>query len=131
VPRTSCPEHPDKGRFDLPIALGILAATGQIPGNALAQYEFAGELVLTGKLRAVRGALAMALGASRDARRLLLPAVSAAEAAMVRGTAVFGTGSLLAVCAHLTARHLLPQAVPVPARPDLLDLAEVRGQAHA
>src|ERR1700736_2456524 len=53
----------ESGRFDLPIALGILAATGQIPIDALARYEFAGELALTGELRAVRGALAMVVSA--------------------------------------------------------------------
>jgi len=123
----------ESGRFDLPIALGILAATGQIPANALSQYEFAGELALTGELRAVRGALAMAMGASRDARMFVLPAVSAAEAAMVRGASIFGADSLLAVCAHLTGRTLLTQAIPASAAPrsDALALADVRGQAHA
>src|SRR5207245_3246976 len=56
----------ESGRFDLPIALGILAATGQIPAPALSQYEFAGELALTGDLRPIRGALAMTLKAHRD-----------------------------------------------------------------
>ena len=123
----------ESGRFDLPIALGILAATGQIPANALSQYEFAGELALTGELRAVRGALAMAMGASRDARMFVLPAVSAAEAAMVRGASIFGADSLLAVCAHLTGRTLLTPAVPSSPAPraDVLALADVRGQAHA
>ena len=54
----------ESGRFDLPIALGILAASGQIPKDKLDQFEFAGELVLTGELRAVRGALAMTFGAA-------------------------------------------------------------------
>src|SRR5712672_4093219 len=58
----------ESGRFDLPIALGILAATGQIPAAALDPYEFAGELALTGELRAIRGALAMVLSARRDGR---------------------------------------------------------------
>ncbi|CAG0959691.1 partial Competence protein ComM, partial [Anaerolineae bacterium] len=56
----------ESGRFDLPIALGILAASGQIPQDRLALHEFAGELALTGELRPVRGALAMTLKASRD-----------------------------------------------------------------
>src|SRR6478735_8604621 len=60
------------GRFDLPIALGILAATGQLPADALAQHEFAGELALGGELRAVRGALAMALAVRRDGRAFVL-----------------------------------------------------------
>ena len=56
----------ESGRFDLPIALGILAASGQVPANRLAEYEFAGELALTGELRPIRGALAMTLKASGD-----------------------------------------------------------------
>src|SRR3569623_2589774 len=58
----------ESGRFDLPIALGILAATGQIPSNKHDQYEWAGELAQTGELRAIRGALAMTFGASRSGR---------------------------------------------------------------
>src|SRR5438045_8032752 len=70
----------ESGRFDLPIAIGILAATGQIPAAALDQFEFAGELALTGELRAIRGALAMVLSARRDGRAFVLPLASAAEA---------------------------------------------------
>jgi magnesium chelatase family protein len=123
----------ESGRYDLPIALGILAATGQIPGNALPRYEFAGELALTGDLRAVRGAIAMALSARGDGRAFVLPEASAAEAALVRDATVYGASSLLAVCAHLTARSLLPAAcAPPPVAADALpDLADVRGQAHA
>ena len=123
----------ESGRYDLPIALGILAATGQIPSKALDDYEFAGELALTGELRAVRGALAMALSVQRDGRAFVLPSASAAEAAMVKGATVYGAGSLLAVCAHLTARAPLSAAVaalpPSPASGP--DLADVRGQPHA
>ena len=123
----------ESGRYDLPIALGILAATGQVPGGDLGRYEFAGELALTGELRAVRGALAMALSARRDGRAFVLPEVSAAEAALVRGATVYGAASLLAVCAHLTSRAPLPEAAPAPAQgaADAPDLADVRGQAHA
>jgi magnesium chelatase family protein len=59
----------ESGRFDLPIALGVLAASGQLPGEPLGPYEFAGDLALTGELRPIRGALAMALSARRDRRR--------------------------------------------------------------
>jgi len=123
----------ESGRYDLPIALGILAATGQIPGNDLPRYEFAGELALTGDLRAVRGALAMALSARRDGRAFVLPEASASEAAMVQGATVFGAKSLLAVCAHLTART--PLTAVVADAPHVQregpDLTDVRGQAHA
>src|SRR4029077_18964810 len=106
---------------DLPIALGILAATGQIPASALDPYEFAGELALTGELRAIRGALALVLSARRDGRAFVLPAASAAEASLVRDATVHPAGSLLAVCAHVTGRDPLPEveaAVAAPARSD-------------
>src|SRR5438270_10406151 len=74
----------ESGRFDLPIALGILAATEQLRASDLTQYEFAGELALTGALRPVRGGLPMALAAHRDGHRFILPEASAAEAALVR-----------------------------------------------
>jgi magnesium chelatase family protein len=123
----------ESGRFDLPIALGILAATGQIPSHQLGQYEFAGELALTGDLRPVRGALAMARSARSDGRAFVLPAASATEAALVRDATIFGAPSLLAVCAHLTGTAQLVQVAPrlavrATAGPDL---ADVRGQAQA
>ena len=92
----------ESGRYDLPIALGVLAATGQVPSPPLAETEFAGELALTGSLRPIRGALPMALSARRDGRAFVLPAASAGEAALVRGARVLPAESLLAVCAHLT-----------------------------
>ena len=95
----------DSGRFDLPIALGMLAATGQLPQAPLATHEFVGELALTGALRPIRGALAMTLGARRDGRAFVLPAESAFEAALVRDAVVYPATSLLAVCAHLAGRE--------------------------
>ena len=91
----------ESGRFDLPIALGILAASGQIDAARLAGFEFAGELSLAGDLRPVRGALAMALALQRAAaappRALVLPEASAREAALVGGLAIHGAGHLLEV----------------------------------
>jgi len=123
----------ESGRFDLPIALAVLAATGQIPAPALERYEFAGELALTGELRAIRGALAMVLSARRDGRAFVLPAASADEAALVRDVVVHPAQSLLAVCAHLTGRTpLAPLCASLPVAPGAtLDLADVRGQAQA
>ncbi len=123
----------ESGRYDLPMALGILAATDQVPARALAQYEFAGELALSGDLRSVRGALAMALAARRAGRAFMLPTASAAEAALVRGAQVFGAASLLAVCEHLAGRSVLSPApaTVAAALDDSLDLADVRGQVHA
>ena len=99
----------ESGRFDLPIALGILAATEQIPGNQLSRFEFAGELALTGDLRPIRGALAMTYSAHRSGRAFVLPEVNAAEAALVRDAVVYPASTLLQVCAHLTGSDLLQQ----------------------
>jgi magnesium chelatase family protein len=126
----------ESGRFDLPIALGILAATGQLPGEALGAYEFAGELALTGELRPIRGALPIALAARRAGRALILPAQSAAEAALVPAAVVHPARSLLDVCAHACGRTPLERAPNAP--PSALDggsqspdLSDVNGQEHA
>ncbi|WON72453.1 YifB family Mg chelatase-like AAA ATPase [Nitrosospira sp. Is2] len=95
----------ESGRFDLPIALGILAATGQIPSDKLDQYEWAGELALTGELRAIRGALAMTYRAARSGRSFVLPRQNAAEAALVKEAVVYAATSLLEICAHLAGRE--------------------------
>ena len=123
----------ESGRFDLPIALGILAATGQVPSTAFATHEFAGELALTGELRPIRGALAMTLKAHREGRAFVLPVASAREAALVRDAIVYPAASLLAVCAHLAGRELLPRcaAVAVALSEEFPDLSDVRGQAFA
>ncbi len=123
----------ESGRFDLPIALGILAASGQIPGNRLNELEFAGELSLSGELRAIRGALAMTFGAHRSGRAFVVPAVSADEAALVRDATVHGAESLLALCKALIDRDPLPRHVSnLQANPLVYpDLIEVRGQLAA
>jgi magnesium chelatase family protein len=123
----------ESGRFDLPIALGILAASGQIPGDRLAEYEFAGELALTGELRPVRGALAMTLSAARLRRPFVLPESNAAEAALVDEARVYPARSLLDVCAHFTGQAAMaPHQRELPeVHPCYADLAEVKGQAHA
>ena len=121
------------GCFDLPIALGILAASGQIPADALAHHEFSGELSLSGELRPVRGALALARQAAERGRTLILPAANAAEAALVQGVTLLPAPSLLAVVAHLCRHTPLepyagPPLAPPPAYPDL---ADVKGQVQA
>jgi len=73
------------GGFDLPIALGILAASKQVPGGSFADYEFLGELSLNGELRSVRGVLPAAIRSRDSNRTLVIPAVNAAEAALVKG----------------------------------------------
>jgi magnesium chelatase family protein len=123
----------ESGRFDLPIALGILAASGQIPANRLSEYEFAGELSLTGELRPIRGALAMTLNAGRAGRAFILPRASAAEAALAGTAQILPADSLGQVCAHLTGNSPLDvQAEPLRAQPaGYADLADVKGQAQA
>jgi len=123
----------ESGRFDLPIALGILAASGQIPAASLASHEFAGELSLSGELRPVRGALAMALQAAGDGKTFILPVASAGEAALTGQGDILAASSLLAVCAHLAGQTpLTPPAPATPAPADAPpDLADVRGQAQA
>ncbi len=123
----------ESGRFDLPIALGILAASRQIPSNDLAHYEFAGELALTGALRPIRGALAMTCKACQDGRAFILPVENAAEAALVEEAKIYPAGSLLEVCAHLTGRQLLARwrEVPEANLRSYPDFSEVKGQAHA
>lgn len=136
----------ESGRFDLPIALGILAASDQIDARRTAGFEFAGELSLAGDLRAVRGALALSLAMRRaciggaSARALVLPSACAQEAALVDGLALHGAGHLMDVVEAL--RHPtpdappadLPRARPLPAAAPSgisLDLRDVKGQASA
>jgi magnesium chelatase family protein len=130
----------DSGRFDLPIALGILAADGQIDAARLAAYEFAGELSLAGALRPVRGALALALALAREdsVRTLVLPEASAREAALAAHVPVLAATHLLDVVAALQPgdeARPLPRAEPGPpalvASAPVPDLADVRGQANA
>lgn len=131
----------ESGRFDLPIALGILAASGQVDAQRLSRFEFAGELSLAGDLRPVRGALAMGLALQRDAqtaRALVLPVESAQEAALVEGLAIHSAGHLLEVVQAMQPAGGAPVAELPRARalafqstlgvPDLID---VKGQAAA
>ncbi len=122
----------DGGRFDLPIALGILAASGQIDRNALGESEFLGELGLTGELRAVDGVLPAALAAARAGRKLIVPAGNGAEAALARDVQAHTARTLLEVCAMLNGARELPRAeAPPPQASAIPDMADVRGQAHA
>jgi magnesium chelatase family protein len=133
----------ESGRFDLPIAIGILAASQQIPGEQLAGYEFAGELSLSGALRPIRGALAMTFAMHRHrrerdgaARAFILPLENADEAALVTDAAIYPARTLLEVCAHFAhgagdtrlARH---QGKPPASAADYPDFAEVKGQQVA
>ncbi len=122
------------GRFDLPIALGILAASGQIPLEPLTSHEFLGELALSGALRGVRGVLPAAIRVAEAGRRLVVPLDNAGEAALTDHGAVLAAGHLLEVCGHLSGNQPLEPPRPRPApvveeRRD--DLADVRGQYRA
>lgn len=144
----------DSGRLDLPIALGILAASGQIDAARLADYEFAGELSLSGALRPVRGALAMALALhnSQVASRLVLPPDSAEEAALVPDAHIYRARHLLDVVRHFAPAATTPtdpqggsaptpipdddgwtrvQAQPPVTRLQGADMVDVKGQAGA
>jgi magnesium chelatase family protein len=119
------------GRFDLAIALGILAASDQIDRQVLAQYEFLGELALTGELRGVDGALPAAIAAATLGRTLVVPASNGAEAALAQHADVRVARTLLEVCGALAGRSL-PHAVPAPVTPLAVpDLRDVRGQQQA
>lgn len=123
------------GRFDLAIAIGILAASGQLPITALKEIEFLGELSLTGELRGIRGALPAARAATSSDRALLLPEVDCAEAALVKEARLYATDHLLKVTAHLSSSEPLAIVTERPVDSEAVavmpDLAEVRGQAHA
>jgi magnesium chelatase family protein len=130
----------ESGRFDLAIALGILAASQQIPGEQLAGYEFAGELSLSGELRPIRGALAMSFAMRRqhdgNVRAFILPLENADEAALVSDAAIYPARTLLEVCAHFApgagnARLARHQGKAPAAVADYPDFAEVKGQHTA
>ena len=123
------------GRFDLAIALGILVASGQISGKNLNEYEFIGELALTGELRAVRGVLPTAKSVHETQRKLILPESNAGEAGLISELAVYPAQHLLDVCAHLNGNNSLePHQSPSSAKKHsgiTPDLKDIRGQHQA
>ncbi len=124
----------DGGRFDLPIAIGILVASGEIRVEALDAQEFLGELSLSGKLRPVIGALSAALACADASRALVLPAENAEEGGRVADAEIYAATDLLAVCAHISGQQRLSAVQPVTEvyqSRDLPDLSEVRGQQQA
>lgn len=124
----------DGGRFDLAVALGILAASGQVNNESLCHYECLGELALSGEVRPVRGVLPAALATRAAGRKLIVATQNAEEASLASGLEVLAVGHLLELVAHLSgqkplapyqARGLLRQAQPYA------DLADVHGQLAA
>ncbi|GGJ49781.1 ATP-dependent protease [Deinococcus roseus] len=120
--------------FDLPLALGLLVAQGLVPQNALDEYLVAGELALDGSLRAVPGMINMALLARSQNRKVLLPSLNAAEAALIEGLEVYAPNTLLEALNHLKGTHPLAPS-PRPEREDLestlLCLSDIKGQTQA
>ncbi|MFI4938601.1 MAG: YifB family Mg chelatase-like AAA ATPase [Candidatus Berkiellales bacterium] len=123
------------GRFDLPIAISVLLATEQLSCNAILEYEFAGELGLSGELRHLKGILPFALGAQNAARHFVIPKCNEEEASWVSPLNIFAFPNLLAVCAHLSGENpLQPSQVKLDEtnyRASYACLSEVCGQHHA
>jgi magnesium chelatase family protein len=123
----------DGGRYDLPIALGILAASGQIDKTTLDKYEFHGELALSGLLREINGSLPVALAAQQHNKKLVMPVKSAAQAALIESAEVFAASDLLSVCQHLQGLIRLPFAEGMSEQRitcNVPDMSDVRGQHH-
>jgi magnesium chelatase family protein len=122
------------GRFDLAIALGILAASNQIPQDKLDQYEFIGELALTGELRPVRGVVPVTKAIKDANRKLILPMLNADEASLVSEIDILPANHLMNVCAHIAGREQLAQHKTQHNHTFTSvdkDLSDVRAQHHA
>lgn len=122
------------GRFDLAIAIGILAASGQVDKKAAAEYEYIGELSLGGELRPIKGTLAVAVHCARSGRELILPQANAEESALVEGCRIIAAEHLLHICAHLNRAQPIPpyqaELIARP-RPPQCDFSDVHGQYQA
>lgn len=119
------------GRFDLAIAIGILAASGQVDQEAARDFEYIGELSLGGEIRPVAGVLAVAVEAAQSGRELILPVPNAAEASLVENCRIIAARHLIEVCAHLNRRQLIPGYQPEPLSrkaATIGDFADVHGQ---
>jgi len=120
------------GRFDLAIAIGILAASQQIPRQQLAEYELVGELSLSGELRGINGCLPVAMQCRDAGRKLLLPQQNQTEAALIRDAQILPASSLLQVCGHLSGQQPIAffsqDTSTLTAPLDAPDFADVKGQ---
>ena len=128
------------GRFDLAIAIGILAASEQIPAQELQQYEFFGELALSGELRPIKGVLPAAIHARNNQRIIVIPEANVEEAALISDLDILPCQHLLDLCAHLFKQKTLAlisatpeMAIKAPddMAPAIPDLADVKAQPHA
>ncbi len=122
------------GRFDLPIALGILIASGQIPEQGIEHHEVIGELSLTGELRPITGVLPVSMAMKQSRRSLILPMSNADEAALVEDTVCKPATHLLKVCAHISGTSLLEvhrrKTLPSSNKYEV-DLNDIYGHEHA
>jgi len=121
----------DGSRLDLPIALGILIASGQLPENVTDQLEFIGELALDGQLRPISGILSIAIACQQSGHQLILPEQNAQDASQLPNFEVFAAHHLKDVCEHLSKQHPLPQYQANTTNPIdqyKFDLADVKGQ---
>lgn len=123
----------DGGRFDLPIAIGILAASGQLTVSDLTNYEFLGELSLGGELRPVTALLPSALAVRSSKRRLVVPVENSAEAGLAKGSNTALAATLCEVFTELSGQSRLPEpeAMTVEKKPHAVDMSEVKGQPIA
>lgn len=121
----------DGSRLDLPIALGILIATGQLPENVTDDFEFIGELALDGHLRPVTGTLTIAMACQMAKHQLMLPVKNADEAAQLPDFKVFATNHLKQVCEHFLGTHKIDSTITKDAPKEnqyKFDLIDVKGQ---
>lgn len=121
------------GRFDLAIALGILAASGQIPAARLAEVECVGELSLGGELRPVSGVLPIAIQTRNSRKSLILPKENCAEAALIKDIGLLPANHLLEVCAHLNGQKSIvvdDEAHVLTSETESIDFSDVHGQFH-
>lgn len=123
------------GRFDLPIAIGILLASGQLPNARIDSMEWVGELALNGQLRKISGVLPTALACGEDNTELIVPSANASEASLAQETEIFHAAHLLEVCQHLVGQQRMPhcdvkQRLEIESKM-MADLAEVKGQPQA
>ncbi|MDP3705615.1 MAG: YifB family Mg chelatase-like AAA ATPase [Legionellaceae bacterium] len=120
--------------FDLPIAIGILAASGQLPIQPLASHEFIGELALDGTLRGINAIVPAVLAAHHAKQQLIIADANAEEASLVGNVGVYSSANLRAVCsylAHNTPLNFLPSRPTITCVDDRVDWSDIKGQHHA
>ncbi|MCH8537431.1 MAG: ATP-binding protein, partial [Alkalimonas sp.] len=121
------------GRFDLPIALGIIVASGQLSEKSIEGYEFVGELALSGEIRPIVGEIPVAMASRDDDRATIMPMQNAEQAQQVPKASIFGAAHLLQIHSFLQSGQALPAipALPTETPQQLPDLADVKGQSTA